>query len=108
MPILVICHDGPNGNALRKQHQQSHQKYLKQMLPMICVAGPMKQSAQAIKDQEHDSGFFIYDTNDIAIAHKLLNNDPYAKAGVYQQVSFAEVDTNTGRWIDDSVDNESH
>jgi uncharacterized protein YciI len=103
MPILVICHDAPDGTALRKQHHQSHLAYIKKMLPMICIAGPMRQGARAIENKQHDSGFFIYDTNDIAIAHKLLNNDPYAKAGVYQQVSFAEIDANAGYWIEGTV-----
>ena len=66
---------------------------------MICVAGPMRQSAQSIENIEYDSSFFIYDTNEMAIAHKLLNNDPYAKNGVYEHVSFAEIETDAGHWI---------
>jgi len=99
MPILVICHDSPNGAALRKQHEQSHLEYIKRVLPMICTSGPMRQSASAIENKEYDSSFFIFDTNAVAIANKLLNNDPYAKAGVYEQVSFAEIETNAGYWL---------
>lgn len=103
MPILVICHDGPDGAALRKQHNFAHEQYMQKVLPMICVAGPMRQSALAIENNVHDSSFYIYDTDDIAIAHKILANDPYAKGGVYEHVSFAEIDPNTGRWINDTA-----
>lgn len=99
MPILVICHDGPNGAALRKQHSDSHQEYINKVHPLIYVAGPMRQGKQAIENKEYDSSFFIYDTTDIAIAHKLLKNDPYAKGGVFEHVSFAEIDPEAGRWI---------
>lgn len=99
MPILVICHDIPNGEALRHQHKHSHLKYIETILPFICVTGPMRQGAQAIENEINDSRFFIYDTTDIAIAHKLLSNDPYAKHGVYQQVSFAEIEPDAGRWV---------
>ena len=67
---------------------------------MICVAGPMRQSAHAMESREDDSSFFIYDTDDMAVAHKLLNNDPFAKNGVYQHVSFAEIGLDAGHWID--------
>jgi uncharacterized protein YciI len=104
MPILVICHDGHNGTALRKQHEQSHLDYIRKVKPMIFVAGPMRQSKHAIENKEYDSSFFIYDTNEIAIAHKLLKNDPYAKAGVFEHVSFAEIEPNAGRWLDGTPD----
>lgn len=99
MPILVICHDVPKGATLRKHHNHSHLEYIRKVEPMICVAGPMRQGSHAIEVGEHDSSFFIYDTNDIAIAHKLLNNDPFAKHGVYQHVSFAEIETDAGHWL---------
>lgn len=99
MPILVICHDSPNGAALRKQHEQAHLAYIKRVLPMICASGPMRQGARAIESKEFDSSFFIFDTTDIAIAHKLLNSDPFAKGGVYEQVSFAEIEAGAGYWF---------
>lgn len=99
MPILVICHDGPNGNTLRAQHKHPHMDYISKVAPMICVSGPMRQGSHAIEKKQYDSSFFIYDTNDIAIAHKLLSNDPYAKHGVYQHVSFAEIEPDAGHWI---------
>jgi uncharacterized protein YciI len=99
LPILVIGHDGPNGKALRKQHSDSHLEYIKKVHPMICVAGPMRQGKHAIEDKEYDSSFFIYDTDDVAIAHKLLKNDPFAKGGVFEHVSFAEIEPDAGRWI---------
>jgi len=99
MPILVMCQDGPEGTARRKEHTQAHLAYIEKVFPLICVAGPLRQSADAMENNYIDGSCFIYDTNDMVVARKLLNNDPYARGGVYAQVAFAKFDPTAGHWI---------
>jgi len=99
MPILVMCQDSADGVALRKKHNKAHLAYIEKVFPLICVTGPLKQSTDAIKNDYFDGSCFIYDTNDMIVARKLLNNDPYAKGGVYAQVAFAEFNPAAGHWI---------
>jgi len=99
MPVLVICQDSDNAPELRKTHLQAHLDYIEKVVAMVCVAGPLSQSANAMQNQSHDGSCFIYDTEDLSIARKLLDHDPYSKAGVYSQVAFAKFSAVAGHWI---------
>ncbi len=99
MPMLVMCQDSEKAPELRKTHLQAHLDYIETVVAMICVAGPMSQSAHAMENNLHEGSCFIYDTDDIAVARKLLEHDPYSKAGVYNQVAFAKFTAAAGHWI---------
>jgi len=99
MPIIVMCQDSENAPELRKTHLNAHFEYIEKVLPLISVAGPLRQSADAIKNQYYDGSCFIYDTDDMSVAHKLFKNDPYAKGGVYDSVAFAEFTAAAGNWV---------
>jgi len=99
MPILVMCQDSENGTELRKKHVNAHLEYIETVVAMICVAGPISQSARGMEQNLHEGSCFIYDTEDIAVARKLLEHDPFSKAGVYSQVAFAKFSAAAGHWI---------
>lgn len=99
MPILVMCQYSDNAPELSKTHLQAHLDYVEAVVAMICVAGPLGQSIDAMKNETHDGRCFIFDTDDISIARKLLDHDPYSKAGVYSQVAFARFTADAGHWV---------
>lgn len=99
MPVLAICQDSDNATELRKTHHQAHRNYIAKIEAMICVGGPAQQSSEAIKSHTTDSACFIYDTEDIEVAHKLFKHDPYAVAGVFSHVAFSRFNANVGHWM---------
>lgn len=99
MPVLVICQDSDNAPELRKTHLQAHLDYIETIVAMVCVAGPLCQSVNSMQNDNTDGSCFIYDTEDLSIARKLLDHDPYSRAGVYSQVAFAKFKSAAGHWI---------
>lgn len=99
MPILVMCQDSEKASELRQTHLQAHLHYIETIVPMICVSGPLSQNTQAIEQEQGDSQCYIYDTDDLSIARKLLEHDPYARAGVYSHVAFAKFNPTAGHLI---------
>ena len=99
MAVIVICQDSDQAPTLRKTLKQAHLKYINTILAFVSAAGPLNQSVDAMRSGECDGSAFIYDTNDVAVARKLFENDPYAKGGVYSQVSFAIFKPAAGQWI---------
>ncbi len=94
MPYLVLCDDSFDGETLRNQYLQEHLKYIEGVLGKICVAGP------TIKFGDQYSGScFIYKTDELASAKKLLENDPYHMHGVYKSCSFVRFVPAAGNWI---------
>ncbi len=99
MAVLVICQDSDNAPTLRKTLAQAHLDYIETIQAFVSVAGPLNQSVDAMRSGEYDGSGFVYDTNDVAVARKLFENDPYAKGGVYSHVSFAIFSPKAGQWV---------
>jgi len=99
MAVLVICQDSDNAPTLRKELAQAHLDYIETILAFISVAGPLNQSVDAMRSGDYDGSAFVYDTDDVAVARKLFENDPYAKGGVFSHVSFAIFTPKAGQWI---------
>ncbi len=99
MPVIAICQDADEAPDLRKTHLQAHLKYIEKIVAMVCVAGPMQQTTDAMADSRTDGSCFIYDTEDLEIAHKLFKHDPYARAGVYSHVAFSKLTPAAGHWV---------
>ena len=99
MAVIVICQDSDKAPTLRKTLAQAHLDYLDTILAFVSAAGPLNQSVDAMRSGKVDGSAFIYDTDDIAVARKLFENDPYARGGVYSQVSFAIFNAKVGQWV---------
>lgn len=99
MPVLVMCQDADNASELRQQHQTAHNEYIKTVLALVCVTGSMCQSPKAIEENTQEGTCFIFDTDDLTVARKLMKYDPYAQAGVYSEVAFVKFNPSDGYWI---------
>jgi uncharacterized protein YciI len=99
MPVLVMCQDAENASELRQQHHAAHAEYIDTVLALVCVAGAMCQTPDAIENNTQEGTCFIFDTDDMAVARKLMQYDPYAQAGVYSEVAFVKFNPSAGYWI---------
>jgi len=99
MPFLVMCQDSEKAPELRKTHSQAHLDYIETVAAMICVAGPISQTAHGMENNLHEGSCFIYDTEELSVARQLLEHDPFSKAGVFSQVAFAKFNPAAGNWI---------
>lgn len=95
MNYLVICRDIDNSSGLRTEHLQAHLSYIETIMDCIQVAGPIVEEASG----EYRSSCFIYQTTSKDHALKLLHNDPYYRAGIYQSVSINEFKAVAGGWV---------
>jgi len=59
----------------------------------------MRQTPEAVESDTTNGSCFIYDTEDMEIAHKLFKHDPFARAGVYSHVAFSQFTPAAGHWI---------
>ena len=83
MLFYIHCTDKPGKSELRKANRDAHLAYIKQnYADKILVAGPTLEP-----DLEGMNGsVIIVDLPDPAAAHTMTENDPYAKAGLFEAV----------------------
>lgn len=97
MPYTAICHDhkGDAAQKLRASELQAHLDYVATIADKVLVAGPMSVAGS----DNYNASIFIYDVDSEAAARRLLENDPYFKAGIYADVSLAPFTPARGAWL---------
>ena len=95
MAWLVICRDAPDSAALRRDHLRAHLAYIEKIMERISVAGPLFADAAGAMN----GSCFIYGTDDPEEARRLLRNDPYYLAGVYEHVEMRAFRPVAGDWV---------
>ncbi len=86
MLYMAICNDGGDKQSLRKAVLQDHLDYVEMIADKIAVAGPLSESESG----EYRISVFVYDVSGQGEAERLLHNDPYYKAGLYDTVEIKE------------------
>jgi uncharacterized protein YciI len=83
MPYVIITTDKPESLALRTQLRAEHLTYLDGHKAKLLAAGGV------IDDDGTggDGGVIIYDTDDRAEAERFIANDPYTRAGLFENVT---------------------
>ncbi|MBK0326002.1 YciI family protein [Rhodobacteraceae bacterium F11138] len=80
MLIALIARDKPGALQLRKDNRDAHLAYI-ESTGIVYQAGPL------LDDTEQMIGsLVILDVPDMAAAQAWADNDPYAKAGLFQSV----------------------
>lgn len=80
MLIALIAHDTPGAIDIRKANRDAHLAY-------IDATGVVNQAGPLLDDTEQMIGsLIILDVADKAAAQAWADNDPYAKAGLFQHV----------------------
>lgn len=95
MSWLVICRDFADSGALRRRHLERHLAYIESVMDRIAVAGPLARTVYG----DFAGSFFVYLTDDRAVAESLLHNDPYFEAGLYGEVEFHAFRAVAGAWV---------
>jgi uncharacterized protein YciI len=81
MFVALIAHDKPGALDIRTANRPAHLEYLKST-DLVAQAGPLLDS-----DAGMIGSLIILDVPDMAAAQNWADNDPYAKAGLFKNVT---------------------
>ncbi|MBP0484302.1 YciI family protein [Sagittula salina] len=81
MLIALMAFDKPGALQVRKDNRDAHLAYI-EATGVVTQAGPLLDDAG-----EMAGSLVILDVADTAAAQDWANNDPYAKAGLFQSVT---------------------
>ena len=80
MKFAVICRDKPGHAEVRAANRDAHLAY-------IDATGVVEQAGPLLDDAEQMIGsLVVLDVKDMGAAQDWADNDPYAKAGLFQSV----------------------
>ena len=96
MAWLVICRDVADSAALRREYLEAHLAYIEKVMDRIAVAGPLFTEDSP---DDMNASCFIYRTVDLDEARALLREDPYYRAGLYEEVEFRAFRPAAGVWV---------
>ncbi len=89
MLFAVHCLDRENSVPLRQATRPAHLDYMKQVERSLILAGPYLNA-----DGDSIGSLLIYDVDTIEDCRRLIDADPYSKAGL-----FGEVRIYPWRWV---------
>ena len=95
MPFLAYCTDREGSEEARRAALAEHLEYIESILNCIAVAGPARTESGG----RPVASCFVYHTDDEQEARRLLENDPYFKAGIYADVALSFFTPAAGTWI---------
>ncbi len=82
MPFAIRTTDKPGMQALRDKLQQAHLDYLDSQLGMLLAAGSLRSD----DNTQATGGILIVDVEDRAAAERFINDDPFAKGGLFAEI----------------------
>ncbi|SDE63819.1 YciI family protein [Limimaricola pyoseonensis] len=80
MLVAVITKDRPGALQLRKDTREAHLDYI-EATGVVAMAGPFLGA-----DGEMDGSLVVLDVADLEAARDWAENDPYARAGLFESV----------------------
>ena len=81
MFVALIAHDKPGALGVRQENRPAHLEYLKST-DLVAQAGPLLDA-----DGGMIGSLIILEVDNMAQAEAWAENDPYAKAGLFQSVT---------------------
>lgn len=84
MRVALICRDKPGAVETRKQNRQAHLDYIAET-GIVEFAGPFLDA-----DGQMCGSLVMLEVPDMAAAQAWAAGDPYAKAGLFDEVSLQE------------------
>lgn len=89
MHCAVICRDRPNSRDLRAATRPKHLEHAKKYAPRMLVAGALLG-----EDSKPVGSLFIFKSTSPAEARKIMDADPYVRAGLFESVTIER-----WRWV---------
>lgn len=83
MYFAVICRDQPGALQTRLDNREKHLGYI-DATGIVFMAGPFIEGGQMV------GSLVILETDSLATAQEWAANDPYAKAGLFEDVQVRE------------------
>ena len=81
MFVALVARDKDGALSIRQENRPAHLEYLKS-IDLVAQAGPLLDQAGAMI-----GSLIILDVPDMATAQNWAENDPYARAGLFQSVT---------------------
>lgn len=81
MLVALMAHDKPGALAIRQENRPAHLEYLKST-SLVAQAGPLLDAEGGMI-----GSLIILDVAEMAEAEEWAANDPYAKAGLFENVT---------------------
>ncbi len=82
MPYVIRTRDKRDSAALRAETRAAHLAWLEQYTPRILAAGGFLDD----EGNPDGGGMIVLDTEDRAEAERLVAEDPYFKAGLFEDI----------------------
>ena len=86
MLYVIKCIDKPDHLQVRLDNRAAHLEHLKAYGDKLFAAGPTLGE----EDDGMNGSVVILDLENLAQAQEFCDNDPYAKAGLFESVSIAK------------------
>ena len=83
MPYVIITKDKPDSLALRMEVRAEHLAFLDRHKAKLLAAGGLLDD----DGSGGDGGVIIYDTDERAEAERFIADDPFTKAGLFENVT---------------------
>jgi uncharacterized protein len=82
MLFVIHCRDKKDHLPMRQKNRPDHVEYLKSFGDRLFAAGPLLND-----DEQMCGSVVVVDVADKTAAEDFAANDPYAKAGLFEQVT---------------------
>ncbi|MCJ9430597.1 YciI family protein [Kordiimonas marina] len=96
MLFMIIAHDKPNSTAIRMTTRPAHLEYLASAGDRIKVAGPILSPGE---DPKPIGSMIIIDAASEGAVQLFAENDPYASAGLFENVEIRHWKAALGDWV---------
>ena len=94
MDFVITCLDKPGSLALRTANRPAHLDYLRAAGAALKLAGPMLD-----EDGQPIGSVLVVEAADAAGAQAFADEDPYAKAGLFERVTSRPFKPGLGTWV---------
>lgn len=95
MAYVIVGRDAPNSAEPRQAHLAQHLEFVERSIDRILVAGPLRDPATGA----NVGSLYVLDVDTEADARRLLEADPYHRAGVWAHVTVEPFLGAAGRWV---------
>lgn len=82
MPFAIYTKDRPEAQAVRAEHRAAHYEYLQAHSAQLIASGGLQDEA----GQQMIGGLIILDVENRADVDRFVDNDPFTRAGLFEQV----------------------
>jgi uncharacterized protein len=82
MLFVIFCLDKPGYEPVRLEHYEAHKAYLATAPHKTIMSGPLTTD----DDKAMIGSFFLVETDDRGALGRFVANDPFNKAGIWQQI----------------------